>query len=150
MGKKRNDLAYFAGFFDGEGCICIASQRSQYKEKIFRHYRLEVVIGSTNHWIIELMKMQFGGYVYLDKRDNRPTLTHRPFWRWMICSKQAMSFLQEILPYLHLKKAEAEIAITWQSQRRKGKSSQEDKGKATVLAEAQRIILSKLKRQEVT
>ena len=116
----RLDLVYFAGFFDGEGCIAISRQSHQYKGQPSQHYRLEVVVGSTNHWIIELMKFQFGGAVYCDRRDNHPK-SHRPFWRWMICSNKAVIFLQEMLPYLKLKKAEAEIAIKWQNKKHRGK-----------------------------
>ncbi len=142
----RRDLVYFAGFFDGEGCIVIASQGHERKGKMSKFYRLEVAVGSTNHWIIELMKFQFGGAVYCDRRDNHPA-SHRPFWRWMICSRKASLFLQDILPYLKLKKAEAEIAIKWQSNRKMGVRKEEDRDKERLVAEAQRIILSQLKRE---
>lgn len=143
MGKF--DLAYFAGFFDGEGCISIATQRSEWKDKPIKNYRLECVVGSTNHWIIELMKFQFGGAVYCDRRDNHP-VSHRPFWRWMICSKQALAFLREVYPYLRLKKPEADIAIKWQEKRKRGQRQTDE---IRAVNEAQKILLQNLKRQEV-
>jgi len=33
MGRVNKELAYFAGFFDGEGCIVIASQGGTYEDK---------------------------------------------------------------------------------------------------------------------
>src|SRR3990167_458018 len=146
--NSKYTLAYFAGFFDGEGCICIASQGSKTRNGVIRkRYRLEVAVGSTNHWIIEMMKFQFGGAVYTDRRDNHPK-THRPFWRWMICSNQAKVFLEEVLPFLTIKKAEADIAIKWQANRIRGQLPKEDREKANALAEAKRIMLSALKRKE--
>jgi len=87
--------------------------------------------------------------VYCDRRDNHPP-SHRPFWRWMICNKQAQSFLEEMLPFLKLKKAEAEIAIKWQSEKKRGGLSPEEREKIRAVAEAQRVVLSGLKRQEVS
>ena len=144
MGKL--DLAYFAGFFDGEGCIQIASQRRQWKGRPYRYYRLELVVASTNHWIIELMKFQFGGAVYEENREGHPK-SHRPAWRWMICARRAKTFLEDVLPYLKLKRAEAEIAIKWQSERRMGQMSWGEREKMMAVTEANRMVLSALKRQ---
>lgn len=144
MGKStKYDLAYFAGFIDGEGYIGINKQGRR------NAYRLELRVGSTNLWILQLMKMRFGGWVYLT--NNNWTKSKYPnakdFWVWVIYSRQANELLKELLPYLKLKKAEAEIAIDYQANR--PKSGKRKTTEDIVWMEAQKILLQKLKKVEV-
>jgi len=141
MGKTtKYDLAYFAGFIDGGGCIGINKQGKS------KAYRLELRVGSTNLWILQLLKMHFGGWVYPYNPSNKKP-THRQFWVWVIYSRQASELLKELLPYLKLKKVEAEVAIDYQANRpKRGKrKTTED----IVWMEAQKILLQELKKVEV-
>ena len=140
----RLDLAYFAGFIDGEGCISIATQGRSLRDKSFVNYRLEVRVGSTNLWVLQLLKMQFAGWIYPMRKPIKPT--HKQCWVWVIYSKQAREVLEVLLPYLKLKKAEAEVGIAWQKDRRSGRK-QTDKEKA--VNEAQKLLMQNLKKVEV-
>ncbi|GAI54865.1 unnamed protein product, partial [marine sediment metagenome] len=107
MHKSEAILAYTAGIMDGEGCIGL------YKEKA-AHYNLgynlivRVQIANTQEWLIRWLQMQFGGYIthQYDERGNR-----KPLWQWRIAARKAAEFLKLILPYLYLKRSQAEIAI---------------------------------------
>ena len=133
MGKT--DLAYLAGFFDGEGNIYIQGLRPS------RHcYNLSVRISQANRWILERYRMAFGGLI----REIKPTsLTARGIWQWMIAGRQAMAFLKAIYPYLILKQGEAKIAIEFQSTRRKRGTSLTEEEWA--IQEAQRLLVHNLK-----
>lgn len=130
---KKIDIAYMAGFFDGEGSISIM-RRAKGKP-----YWLRVQLGQANKWILQLIQFQFGGSLF----HNRPRENRREAWQWSASANIAMGFLKCILPYLKLKKGEAEIAIHFQE----GKIPRHEvltEGEQAV-EEAQRIMLGSLK-----
>lgn len=130
------NYAYFAGFFDGEGCIRICKR----KGRRYARYQLDIGITSTNLWILQRLKFMFGGSVLIQKAS---TLTRRTAWAWRINGKLALQFLRLIYPYLYLKKAEAEIAIEFQEGKTNLGKSLTDGQRA--VEEAQRLLLVDLK-----
>jgi hypothetical protein len=99
------DLAYIAGFFDGEGCIILNRQR-----KLPHHtpgYHLQVSLAQKNRRILDQVVEFFGsGVVY----GPRKTGVHYACWS----GGPAEKVLRELLPYLICKKEEAEIALVAQ------------------------------------
>lgn len=128
---KKTDLAYIAGFFEGEGCI--------YLGKSCGWHHLRVTASQANEWIIAWLKFCFGGSV------NRMTceVGHRQRWQWHAVGNNAYMFLVSVFPYLRLKKAEAELAIKFQEARRGRGFRVTDKQRA--IDEANRILMSTLK-----
>jgi len=105
---KKTDLAYMAGLFDGEGCICIGkSKQKNGKDR----YTLKVHITMANPYIPQIFRMAFGGYFVL--RTAAQT-KHLPTWRWSVEANLATDFLEVLSPYLKLKKSEAILAIEFQ------------------------------------
>ena len=136
---KKTDLAYIGGFLDGEGCICLTrfGNKRQY-------IRLDVQVVQANEWVIQWLKYSFGGFVCKVKSYK---LHHKQRWAWKISSREALAFLKVILPYLKLKRGEAELAIKFQESRR-GRGNRVT-GAEKVLEEADRILMSKLKDKSV-
>ena len=94
------DSSYIAGFFDGEGCICLAKPN-----KTSRSYHLSVSITQNNREILVEIQKLFGGGVYPHKVN---------CYSWQATKKEeAYNFLSSILPYLYLKKKEAEIGLVF-------------------------------------
>lgn len=137
---KKTDLAYIAGIIDGEGSIMITKT---IQDK-YLWYVLRVSVGSTNEWLPCFLKIAYGGYIY-KKRDKRPQ--NSQCWEWDLQSRQALVFLQDILPYLHLKKPQAELAIRFQQARRNPGGKGKTEGEKAV-DEAQRILMKELKHQK--
>ena len=141
---SKTDLAYIAGFFDGEGCISI--KRIRNRNRPFNQYQLEVTVGSTDEWVCERFKFVFGGNVRKTKSRNP---NWKPFWVWRASSKTAGVFLKVIIPYLHLKRDRAEIALTFQ----RARSIKQDRRSLTseemALEEAQRILMQSLNKRGV-
>ena len=131
---KKVELAYIAGIFDGEGSIGIRKQKGRY-------YQLAIALGMTNEYIPNLLMFSFGGTVYKDIRPDPCQV----FWVWHIASRKANVFLEAILPYLKLKRNEAELAIKFQRafcyNYTGGKLSDEQ----LAVREAQRILMSEMK-----
>jgi hypothetical protein len=137
---KKIDLAYMAGVFDGEGCICI----SKAMPREGRHhpgYHLECAVSMANEYLPALFRFCFGGSIYLYQHKNPK---HKPTWEWHISARKARAFLMRILPYLTIKKGEAELAIKFQNAKRNGgrcfKTEEE-----WAVEEAQRILMQGLK-----
>jgi hypothetical protein len=106
----ETEKAYLAGFFDGEGCINISS--SQPKGNATTRHQLVVVIGQCNEEFLTRWSAKCGiGKLYEDRSDksNIPKILRA--WHWRMHGKQAATFLSTILPYLDIKRTQAEIAL---------------------------------------
>ena len=138
--KKTEILAYAAGIVDGEGCITILNKwdsRSKTYDKV------QVDITNTNEWICQWFKMQFGGTVRMCKAHKS---NWKPTFKWILEADKATAFLKIVLPYLNIKKANAEIAISYQVTRRiGGHYSQDEK----ILLEADRVRMKQLNKKGV-
>lgn len=111
-GLGETDLAYIAGIVDGEGHIQIIRFPAP-KKKSTPGWRTTIAVDVTNtdEWLINYLFLNFGGTVYEVKHNN---LKWKRCWRWAIRANKAERFLSLILPYLHLKKPHAELAIKFQ------------------------------------
>lgn len=104
-------LEWIAGFFDGEGCICITKSNG--------YPFVQVIVTQKESMILEEIKNQHGGKIYF--RKNPTGGVHQ-----LCFSRQAEAkeFLEAILPHLrlkHLKAAEALEIIGEPGHRRQGK-----------------------------
>ena len=128
---KKTDLAYIAGFFDGEGCIYVGKYKCS--------YHLRVTASQANEWIINWLKFIFSGSVSkMTCEEGR-----RQRWQWHALGKNASLFLVAVLPYLKLKRAEAELAIQFQNARQ-GSGIRVTDGQRAI-DEADRILMIALK-----
>ena len=138
---KAVDLAYVAGLFDGEGCVCLATSGKTATGK--QRIQLVVNLANTNEWITQWLKFNFGGQVYKDKISKR-IVFRSDAWRWQLRSRQATLFLELILPYLKLKKPQAQLAIQFQSRQKIGRYQSDGK---EILDEANRMLMRKYNRK---
>ena len=100
------DLSYTAGFFDGEGCISILKRK---KGNYNVNHFLRLSIGQKDGKTLDWMKNNFGGNVYLIKRDGS--------FSWALSDNQAYKFIKLINPFLKYKKPQADLAIKFQEER---------------------------------
>lgn len=126
---KKTDLAYAAGIIDGEGCINIDKDHRG-------HYRLHVIVCTTDEWLVIWLKLGFGGCAWAVRKRRQ--------WRWEICYRKGAAFLQLILPYLQLKGAQAELAIRFQLRKRIGAPTLDERARKLVLEQADAILLKKM------
>ena len=111
MTSDQTENIYFAGLFDGEGCIYIKSPSpSEGSHK----YQLIVTLANTHRGIIEHLHDSYGGTVQTHGNENN---------RQRICacytlklpSRRAARFLQDISPWLRIKRQEADLALEFQN-----------------------------------
>ena len=98
---SKTTAAYLAGFLDGEGSFGIRKSQDKY-------YVSRVRATNTNKEIIEWMHKSFGGSLYF--RDFKSE-TLRNAWTWTLEGKSIVLFLKKVIPYLKIKKAQAQLLL---------------------------------------
>lgn len=125
---KEVELAYIAGIVDGEGCIGIHRQRMYSQRLIHKSklrawqsehhkgddvctYRSSIAVSNTNRSVLEYIKSLMGGTIH-------PIIHNHPKWRdsweWRVSTKQAYGVAKRLLPYLQIKRKQAELLIIYQ------------------------------------
>lgn len=105
-----SDIAYAAGFFDGEGSINIK------KPTRTCGYRLVVSATQTIITPIEWFRVRWGGSI----RTKTETTKRKVAWEWTVTSQLALEFLKNVRPFLLVKGEQADIAIEFQSRKFNG------------------------------
>jgi hypothetical protein len=140
-GWQDTQLSYAAGLFDGEGCIHIG--KSMRKTGVTM-YSLRCKITLTYKPVLEQFKSLFGGYLYKDQWHEKSN-KHDKLWVWSCNCNTAKEFLIRVLPYLCVKKKEAELGVVFQDKKRKGNHR---KSKSEVdLEESQYLLMRALKKE---
>ena len=98
---KTEDWIYFAGLFDGEGCVSSCSSNL-----------LILSLANTNKEVIEWIFNIFGGSI--TKQTPSAEDNKKVCWHWWLRAEEAVHILQNILPFLKIKKRQAEIGIELQ------------------------------------
>ena len=126
-----NEIAYFAGFFDGEGSIGI------YKKKYV------VCVVQCDPRPLNRMKEIWGGNIYV---QTKMKATHRSKYIWQTHGLEARPFLSDVLPFLRVKKEQAEIYLSVLGITPRGRGTSAQKHAANVVAIAARKLME-LKRE---
>ena len=97
--KNITELAYFAGFFDGEGCVAI--------------YKKKYVVSLTNTDVRPLKKVQemWGGFINVQKKENR-RFAIQDIFRWQVYGHNARPFLEAIRPFVLVKREQIDIYLS--------------------------------------
>ncbi len=101
--RPPSEAAYAAGIFDGEGCVHIAP----YRQSGRKYHRLDVTVTNTHFALMDWLHFRWLGY--LGKPIAYPG--RRPVRIWSLSEGYAKPFLQEILPYLTVKREEARLGL---------------------------------------
>lgn len=104
--------AYAAGIMDGDGSI-------QIQERLNGSHRLIVYLSGCDDRPHYMLKDRWGGGV-----THTATMTGRGYFRWHLTTDAAVEFLEDILPFLIVKKEQAELALKFQSEKPNREGSQ--------------------------
>lgn len=94
---------YIAGYIDGEGWFRIQKQNKNKNP----NYHLIIGCSGTENTVLELIKKQYGGSVH--KREKR--YGWKPEYTYLTSCRQAEKLLNDIYPFLVLKKDRAEVCF---------------------------------------
>lgn len=103
---KETEKAYIAGLVDGDGSIMLLKCHT---DRGIEDHILRLRIGQTTEPVLTWVKLVTGvGNIHRPKR-NSPL--HRSRYEWSCAGKKAFQVIQEIEPYLIVKKVHAAIAF---------------------------------------
>ncbi len=139
------DLAYTAGIIDGEGNIGIYPNTSHLTKAGKTVHRMRVRVTNTDEWLIHWLKENYGGSIGVVDRGTLYGRNWKPAWWWTLSCNPALRFLKLILPYLRLKKPQAELAVRFQEGkhgRGRGPTPEE-----LVVSEANRILIKAMNKR---
>lgn len=101
--------AYAAGYIDADGCIGLTKQMMRYGKY---HHNGYVSARSTSKRVLIRLSNTYGGNVNEIISQYRLWQKYRPVWDWHLGqTDQILSLLNEIEPFLILKKKQAHILI---------------------------------------
>ena len=115
MDEKALELAYLAGFFDGEGSIYIVRGATK------GTFRLQIGVYNIDPRPLLSLQKAFGGSVI---SLNRGKAKWRPYYQWIAIANKAEATITALLPYLKVKEEQAKLALTFrevQKQQWKGR-----------------------------
>ena len=136
---KKTDIAYIAGLFDGEGSIQITNYI--HKGNGSQCWEVRCSLAQKESYLPLLMQFHFGGSV--QRRYKGHNTRH-----WKASGRDTYEFLKVVLPYLKVKRPQAELGIKfqeriWEQKQKWGRSGLPDEELA--VRQAQRILMSKMK-----
>lgn len=111
MNTKKTELAWAAGFIDGEGTISIKRFHRARKGGRYIYYQpfvslSQAVVGGHEQGVLKMHQM-FGGSIsdYKDKRDSTRYATKQ----WSAVSNDALKCIKSIYPFLVIKRKNADV-----------------------------------------
>jgi len=100
-------FAYLAAVIDCDGSFTLVKENSQTHCKNIR-YEFRIVVTNTNKEFLEAIKNEFGGHVRVQNKSNGVWKTS---YRWTSSSKKIEEIAWGILPFLIIKKRQAELLL---------------------------------------
>ena len=103
-------LAYFAGIIDGEGSFFIGNFSSNPKTGT-PHYQTCIQVANTDKILIDWLYDNFGGERYTYTPKQLPKGSRKPVYSWKANGERLTHLCNSILPYLVIKKDQAELML---------------------------------------
>lgn len=110
------ELAYAGGIIDGEGCISMFETSNETSQKQWRkagdvRYRYKVVVKMVDHEACVLLMELFGGSLYWNPLSKLRGRQRFPQITWAVSERRAAKAIRQLLPYLRVKKKQAELLL---------------------------------------
>jgi len=103
-------IAYLAGIMDGEGAFIIGAYAKNPKTGT-PHFHTTMQISSTDAVLINWLVDNFGGRLQYYTSKQTPKNARRAVYRWTAHSDRVKHLCEIMLPYLIIKKEQAEVMI---------------------------------------
>lgn len=97
--------SYVAGLFDGEGTFTMSSlKRKGLPDYVFG----EIYITNTNQEIMSWLKDNFGGSIRVSRYGEKGW---KDCYKWFLSQKGRRQFIEQIIPFLIIKKKQASLLL---------------------------------------
>ena len=113
--SRSHQLAWAAGFLDGDGFITIQNRKTKYKDRVYEGTYLRVGACQAHLTPLETLQDIFGGSIRPKHMGSNPHgYNRKQQWIWTLSTQQAADALKQMLPYLVHKREVALIGIAFQ------------------------------------
>jgi hypothetical protein len=111
--------SYIAGYLDGEGYFGITKNRYNHKRKTKGYfYRAIIKATSIDPEIINWLQESFGGW----KNKRKFEGNQKDAYTWEFCGTGLIPFIRKIVPYLKIKKEQAQTILKAQKLKEKAEN----------------------------
>lgn len=111
--SNAHDLAWCAGFFDGEGFVTIQERKSTVNKKVYKGHYLRIGINHVAPEPLQEMMRILGGTL---RKQLGPVIGNRHLRHtWQMSCGQAKEALVKMMPYFRNKQKVAELGIELQN-----------------------------------
>lgn len=111
------DWARLAAYLDGEGHLAINLYSKKNKGRFAQHYLVAGVTNTDPRLILWCAKT-FGGHVNIADNRQQVNKNWRTCYKWLVTCRMAADIIRGCLPYLIIKREQAEIALAFQDSMR--------------------------------
>ena len=108
------DLAWAAGFIDGEGCLCCMEDPKRMSATGAPYRKVELAVGNTDIRPIIRLETLFGGRSY---RKGRQKEHWGEQFHWVASGNLAVEIAEILLPFFVVKAEAAHRLIEWWEER---------------------------------
>lgn len=106
---KETDIAYLAGIVDGEGYIGIKKCKAyRCQGRVTAGYHARIQVRMVDEPAIAFLATTLGGWYYRERRIDK---NRRPLFCFQASDKKAEGIIASLLPYLRVKKVQAETVL---------------------------------------
>lgn len=140
------EKAWLAGFIDGEGSIGIYRKKSKHGRG-GHDFGVRLLVVNTNQAAMDYVKALTGcGCSWISKKGYKANW--KPCHRWQAFGENARDLVRQLLPYLRIKRAIAELVLTMPICSRGGRSPQDIAAQEILFAQAK--VMNRRGLQEIT
>ena len=114
--SKSHQLAWAAGFIDGDGFITIQNRNQTIKGKVYKGHYLRIGACQANRTPLEELQKLFGGNINIkNSGPNKENYKRKTQYLWCLSTAKAAEVIEQLLPYLIHKKEVARLGLEFQS-----------------------------------
>lgn len=141
--RQPEQLAYIAGLFDGEGCICVSINHyvPVTSNLCASRYTIGLTISMCNKPVIQWLHDTFPGSRMIPIARKKYNKNWQDAWAVSFSEIQGIVFLKAIYPYMRVKKEQAALLFKFQEIKKQARFST-DSHRAKLLADLQLEIKS--------
>ena len=111
---KQTDLAWAAGFLDGEGSVRIRRLPGAMAGRP-TFYGLSLSASQVEREPLDKLRGLFGGSIHLQQPSPRQSANASPYYNWMVTGRTAAAAIRVLLPYFTVKRERAVLGLEFQS-----------------------------------
>lgn len=139
---SNSDCEWAAGLFEGEGTVTLATNR------IASYTRARVLLSSTDQEIVNFFHTRWPGSCRNYMPQSRTGRAKRA-WSWTVSCRKAITFLQDIRPYIRTSRVRAKIDLVFEAQAHRHQGPSPDQAAYRRLHDGYRARMTGLNRRGV-